>query len=99
VVPADSTPDRLAPPASSPNILTALTDNEKVAKTGADADKAVAVCWLMHLVGDIHQPLHAVSYYDDDHPKGDRGGKLLRARDGGRRRHQPSPTLGRDAGQ
>jgi hypothetical protein len=26
---------------------------------GTDADKAVALCWLMHLVGDVHQPLHA----------------------------------------
>jgi hypothetical protein len=26
---------------------------------GSDADKAVALCWLMHLVGDVHQPLHA----------------------------------------
>ena len=25
----------------------------------ADADKAVALCWLLHLVGDLHQPLHA----------------------------------------
>lgn len=27
---------------------------------GTDAQKAVALCWLFHLAGDIHQPMHAV---------------------------------------
>src|SRR6516165_1726855 len=26
-----------------------------------DADKAVALCWLGHVVGDLHQPLHGCS--------------------------------------
>jgi len=29
---------------------------------------------LIHYVGDIHQPLHAVTMYSEDFPKGDRGG-------------------------
>jgi hypothetical protein len=40
----------------------------------SDADKAVDICWVEHLIGDIHQPLHAVSMYSKDHPDGDKGG-------------------------
>ncbi len=29
----------------------------------ADAQKALMLCWLIHLVGDIHQPLHCVSLF------------------------------------
>lgn len=46
-------------------------------KAGPDS-KALAYCWLMHLVGDIHQPLHAVSLYDVEVlPRGDRGGNEI----------------------
>ena len=40
-------------------------------------DKALAYCWLFHLVGDMHQPLHAVSLYGDRFPDGDRGGNSI----------------------
>lgn len=36
--------------------------------------KAVALAWLCHLVGDVHQPLHAAAYYDRRHRDGDQGG-------------------------
>jgi hypothetical protein len=38
------------------------------------AERAIALAWLEHLVGDIHQPLHASSFFSADYPKGDRGG-------------------------
>ena len=39
------------------------------------ADKrAVDVCWVTHLVGDIHQPLHCATLVDAQFPKGDTGG-------------------------
>jgi hypothetical protein len=41
------------------------------------ADKAVALAWLEHLVGDVHQPLHACAYFSRDYLKGDRGGNLF----------------------
>jgi len=31
----------------------------------------------MHLVGDVHQPLHATSRWTKDHPKGDKGGNTF----------------------
>jgi hypothetical protein len=39
-------------------------------------ERAIALCWIFHLVGDIHQPLHAVDEYSADYPHGDHGGGL-----------------------
>jgi S1/P1 Nuclease len=39
-----------------------------------DEDKAVSLAWLEHLVGDIHQPLHAASEFSTRFPDGDKGG-------------------------
>jgi S1/P1 Nuclease len=44
-------------------------------------DRAIALCWLFHLVGDIHQPLHAAEGFASDHPNGDGGGDLEYVRD------------------
>ncbi|MGN6366920.1 MAG: S1/P1 nuclease [Phycisphaerae bacterium] len=41
------------------------------------AERAVALCWIEHLVGDIHQPLHATSLYSAQYPEGDRGGNSM----------------------
>lgn len=38
------------------------------------SDRAVALSWVAHLVGDIHQPLHNAGLYGPEFPKGDRGG-------------------------
>jgi hypothetical protein len=43
-------------------------------KTKPDADRADALRYLIHIVGDIHQPMHAISRESDEHPTGDRGG-------------------------
>lgn len=37
-------------------------------------EKAFMLRWLIHLVGDLHQPLHCVDRYDRSHPRGDMGG-------------------------
>ena len=43
-------------------------------KTQSDADRAIAFCWLAHLVADAHQPCHAGSLYSPKaFPDGDRG--------------------------
>lgn len=45
--------------------------------SASDADKSIALAWILHLSGDIHQPLHdsgRVTKYD---PKGDQGGNLF----------------------
>jgi hypothetical protein len=71
------------------NILSALQQrcNDLKTKTAADADRAVAACWIFHLVGDIHQPLHNVAYFSDTKAfyKGDMGGNLFGVRVNGQK--------------
>jgi len=44
-------------------------------------DRAIALCWLAHLVGDAHQPCHAGSLYAAGvFPEGDRGANSVRTR-------------------
>ncbi len=43
----------------------------------ADADKAIALAWVLHLGGDIHQPLHTSARVTQYDPKGDQGGNLF----------------------
>lgn len=47
----------------------------------APGDRAIALCWLAHLVGDAHQPCHAGSLYAAGlFPDGDRGANSIRSR-------------------
>lgn len=55
------------------------------------AARAYALPWVIHLVADLHQPLHVASRYDAD-GRGDEGGNLLPVRDPARRR-RPETTL------
>lgn len=45
----------------------------------ADTTRAVALAWLLHLVGDIHQPLHCSSRVTPEEalPQGDKGGNTF----------------------
>lgn len=59
------------------NVVTAIDYNASLLfDTQADpAQRAVALCWVLHLIGDIHQPLHAGSLFSSDtFNDGDRGG-------------------------
>ena len=42
-----------------------------------DKEKAIAIAWLMHIGGDLHQPLHTSGRVTDLEPKGDQGGNLF----------------------
>src|SRR2546423_10330349 len=46
--------------------------------TGKDKTDAELVGFLFHLVGDVHQPLHAVARVTAAHPEGDQGGNLFK---------------------
>jgi len=49
----------------------------------SDADRAIALCWLCHLVADGHQPCHAGSLYAAKaFPDGDRGGNFIKIGEG-----------------
>ncbi|MEO7674884.1 MAG: S1/P1 nuclease [Pyrinomonadaceae bacterium] len=45
--------------------------------SASNADKAIAIAWIMHLGGDLHQPLHTSARVTDLEPKGDQGGNLF----------------------
>jgi hypothetical protein len=36
--------------------------------------RAVYLSYLIHLIGDLHQPLHCASLFDEEFPQGDKGG-------------------------
>ena len=40
----------------------------------APSERAVALCWVFHLMGDIHQPLHNAQLFSAAFPEGDHGG-------------------------
>jgi len=65
------------------NVLTALAANAKIFAdtTAKPAERAVAICWVMHLIGDVHQPLHAISMFSQQFPDGDRGGNQIIVRE------------------
>lgn len=47
-------------------------------KSQSPSDRALAICWLAHLVGDAHQPCHAGSLYiEKPFPMGDRGANSI----------------------
>ena len=59
----------------TPNAEGKLAELETSLKGQADSkEKAVNLCWLFHIVEDIHQPLHTVALFDARHPEGDKGG-------------------------
>ena len=69
-------------PAQEQNIVTALIENERIAGTTTDAiRKAIAVSWLFHLVGDVHQPLHSTQMFATLYPEGDQLGSKICIRD------------------
>jgi hypothetical protein len=47
----------------------------------ADAARAQALCWIMHVTGDIQQPLHAAQKFSAADPDGDHGGALAWVKD------------------
>ena len=49
-----------------------------IANTAASDDiKSYDLVWLEHLVGDVHQPLHATSRFSASSPQGEEGGNLV----------------------
>ena len=58
--------------------LERLNEYDKMIRGKAsNAEKAIAIAWLQHLIGDLHQPLHTSARVTDLEPKGDQGGNLF----------------------
>lgn len=63
-----------------PNVQTQIVAFRQTLKDSGASDevKSYALVWLLHLVGDVHQPLHATTRLSQKQPKGDRGGNDVR---------------------
>lgn len=59
-------------------ILKKLGEFTQLLRSSAnDSEKAIAIAWIEHLIGDIHQPLHVSARVTEYDPKGDRGGNAF----------------------
>jgi hypothetical protein len=74
-------------PIGDPNKLNALQAIALARATALDPnapapDRAVAFCWLFHVIGDMHQPCHASAMFSQrlfpNLNEGDRGGNLVK---------------------
>ena len=73
-------PDGAARPANpTPNVETQI-DVFRAVLASAEADelKSYDLTWLLHLVGDVHQPLHATTRVTQAELKGDAGGNNVK---------------------
>ena len=75
----DDTP--LKPPAAT-NVVTKLQEFQSIATFPKEMQTYV-VPWLIHLAGDIHQPLHTVALFRQDLLNGDSGGNGIDMKGGG----------------
>jgi hypothetical protein len=71
---------RIKDPTASQNVLRSYHEQirELKSRSVSDEDKAIALSWVFHLVGDVHQPLHAATLYNENFPRGDRGGNSIK---------------------
>ena len=67
--------------ATGETILQAFEENRQLLRSNApDSAKAIALCWIFHLAGDVHMPLHTVSLISNQFPDGDQGGNRFKIR-------------------
>jgi len=68
-------------PLGKPDPVNALTQIQlftaAIKTTTDDSIKSYDLVWLIHIVGDVHQPLHATTRFDAQDPKGDEGGNRI----------------------
>jgi hypothetical protein len=68
-------------PGQAPKEPNALTEikllTDAIGSYESDPIKSYDVVWLEHIVGDVHQPLHATSRFTKNHTDGDEGGNLV----------------------
>lgn len=61
------------------NAVSAIVSATELMKKGQLSyyEKGFTLRILLHVVGDIHQPLHAANQFSAKHPQGDKGGNLF----------------------
>lgn len=70
---------KLLPP-KNPNAETRINKHrDTLTASGASEDlKSYDLVWLIHIVGDVHQPLHGTQRFTTLRPKGDEGGNKVK---------------------
>lgn len=72
----DGTP---LPEVPAPNAQTQIAAfRAALASASSDDVKSYDLAWLLHLVGDVHQPLHCTARIRKRQPQGDAGGNLVK---------------------
>lgn len=67
------------PAVPAPNAETEiLTFDKALVGDKPDSVKSYDLTWLLHIVGDIHQPLHCVTRVSKEHLDGDSGGNMVK---------------------
>lgn len=77
-IPFSEEPELTLPDINSINAINALIDAESTLKIDRISSKkrALALRVMMHVLGDLHQPLHAATRVSRAYPEGDKGGNL-----------------------
>ncbi|RAZ91836.1 phospholipase [Mesorhizobium hawassense] len=76
----DNTEVRPADPVNAVTQIIALTAMLPADSGATDELRSYDLVWLLHLIGDAHQPLHATARFSEAHPGGDQGGNLVLAK-------------------
>lgn len=80
VIPANASQVHPQPPPATDNVLWAVEMGAATLRRPdvSPALKSAALRFVLHFVGDIHQPLHTASLYSMQFPNGDGGGNAFR---------------------
>ncbi|WP_027057344.1 S1/P1 nuclease [Mesorhizobium loti] len=73
----DGTPVKPADPVNALTQIRLFTATLPANSGATDDLRSYDLAWLLHLVGDVHQPLHATARFSAAHPDGDQGGNLV----------------------
>jgi hypothetical protein len=73
-------------PSPKDDVLNGIAQSEKalLSASSFSEERAVYLSYLIHLIGDIHQPLHCASLFNDTYPTGDKGGNDFYVKPGAR---------------
>ncbi len=61
------------------DVIFAINESARILADSAAStvDKAAHLSWILHTIGDVHQPMHCVALVNNLYPDGDRGGNLF----------------------
>lgn len=61
------------------DVIFAVNESRRVLSDSSSSvvDQAAHLSWILHTIGDMHQPLHSVALVNEKYPQGDRGGNLF----------------------